>query len=470
MLSRTLLGLAAVFGGASAHVTHTLVIDAGSSGSRLLVFEWKEDGQLLQVEPENEDDFETEPGLSSYASNPADAGASLGGMINAAKALLPADHHDHVPLVIKATAGVRSVEANLLDPLVTAVEAYMSNKENCPFAFSGFDVLAGDDEAGMAWIAVNTITKAIGGGGANVATAGILELGGSSMQIAFAPESDIFQNKFTFYVNNTRKYVYVRSFAQFGLNDMVARAKAAAVPQGHNAADPVDFACFNTEYNATAEVDGTTYTFVGTGDAAGCSAIVESLLGLDVECLLPNCAFYGQHISPIPVDKAFYGISAFFFVANGLGLVGWNEAAAITPRAILEASQELCAKTQTQAEADSPSEWKYLKDYCMAGLYMHKAFTTFGFGEESTGITFARKINGQNAGWALGAAVYEAEGMPRVRAGPCVETKAAEGWPLWMWLGFVVGLLLVGMVMGRLASSVLAPERSATNEGAELMP
>merc|ERR1712032_1522599 len=79
--------------------------------------------------------------------------------------------------------------------------------------------------------------------------------------------------------------------------------------------------------------------FTGIGDAEECSAIVDVLMGYDVECLLPPCSFHGAHVSPIQNYKKFWGISNFFYIPNGLGILGWNEAKALTPKAIEDAAK-----------------------------------------------------------------------------------------------------------------------------------
>lgn len=402
-----------------------------------------------EVVPSDEDEasFETEPGLSSFASDPDNAGPSLKPLLDAAKKYVPADSWSSTRLWVKATAGVRSVESGELQPLVKSVDAYLAKSENCPFKSEGFDILAGEEEAIFAWTTVNSLTKSLEEPAKRV---GILELGGSSMQIAFTPIGDVFSNKFSFYVGSQRTSLYAHSYPQFGMNDMVDRAKMASIPEGHDAAEPVDFPCFNSGWSEPWEVEGTTYTFKGTGDFTKCSAIVDDLLGVDMECLLPPCAMRGVHTAPVPVDKRFYGISAFFFVANGLGLVGWKEAKVVTPKAIVDAAETLCGKTYEEAKADGSSDWKFLKQYCLGGIYAHRAFKSFGFADDSESITFARKIDGQSAGWTLGAAMYEAEMMPKVRE-PCNEEAniGYSGWTVLLWAA-------VGMLASCLGSCIFA--------------
>ena len=68
--------------------------------------------------------------------------------------------------------------------------------------------------------------------------------------------------------------------------------------------------------------------FTGSSDAAKCSALVDSLMGFDVECLLP-----------INEHRKFWGIANYFYIPNGLGLIEWNEEKALTPKSVKDAAE-----------------------------------------------------------------------------------------------------------------------------------
>merc|ERR1719203_2242276 len=67
-----------------------------------------------------------------------------------------------------------------------------------------------------------------------------------------------------------------------------------------------------------------------------------------------------------------------------------------------------------EAMKASAAKWKYKKYHCLGGLYMYKALRAFGFEDDSTKVTFARKIAGKSADWSQGAALYETQYMPVV--------------------------------------------------------
>ena len=62
-----------------------------------------------------------------------------------------------------------------------------------------------------------------------------------------------------------------------------------------------------------------------------------------------------------------------------MGLVGWDEAKAVTPKTILEETRGLCRMTKTEAEAAYPdAEWRFLKASCASGQFMYRVFLAPG--------------------------------------------------------------------------------------------
>jgi len=379
-----------------------------------------EDG-LAEIFPKEEDEgkFETEPGLSSYASAPADAGPSLKPLIDAAAKYIPASYLQETPMWVKATAGMRLVPKDQVHAVFTALDSYLGSTSNCPFKFMSSEIIGGEEEAVFAWISMNQMLGQIFKG--PKVTQGILDMGGASMQVAFNPGADIMSNEFSFYVKRRRMSVYAKSFIQFGLSSAVSRAQARAA-MSHPGKAKVPFACFNKGYTEDAEVNGTKITFEGTGDSAGCAELALALLHLDMECLLEPCSLMGVHMTPMQTYKTFYGLANYFYIANGLNLVGWGEAKRLSLAEIKEAATTFCGKELEEAKAFSKAPWKYKKNHCFGGHYMYHILTSFGFAEDDKKIIFARKLHGKSADWSLGAALYETRYMPMTlssRPAPC---------------------------------------------------
>lgn len=93
-----------------------VVIDCGSSGSRVYVYFWpKHDPlskDLLQIQQVVDKDLKpvikkVTPGLSSYAEKPAEASDHLKPLLKYAADRVPKHKHKETPLYIMATAGMR---------------------------------------------------------------------------------------------------------------------------------------------------------------------------------------------------------------------------------------------------------------------------------------------------------------------------------------------------------------------------
>lgn len=176
------LGLVAAPAASSATIpAYMAVIDAGSSGTRLALFE---QGAGVTVTRVYRAETNT-PGLSSYADKPADAGPGsvqplldqLRGYLDG-KGIAVAD----VPVALLATAGMRRLKLN--DPVATR-QIFASTKATLDA--SGFPVLANKilpdfQEALLAWLDANARAGTLDTPRQDI---GIIEVGGASAQVAF---------------------------------------------------------------------------------------------------------------------------------------------------------------------------------------------------------------------------------------------------------------------------------------------
>lgn len=200
-------------------VQYALMIDAGSTGSRIHVYKFNNCGDSPELESEL---FEhTEPGLSSYinlnaaagASYAADAekaAASLKPLLDAAVRTIPLHLQRYAPVTLKATAGLRLLPGTASSEVILAARRLIETQYPFPVADSadesgkklnnGVEIMDGRDEGIYAWITVNYLLNLIGSGdvptrerknkdGKLKRTAAVLDLGGGSTQIVFEPRS-----------------------------------------------------------------------------------------------------------------------------------------------------------------------------------------------------------------------------------------------------------------------------------------
>ena len=108
----------------SSNTHYVIIIDAGSTGSRIHVFTLKEAGsdgyKLIK-----DDFYPLEPGLSSYGKDPKQAAQSLKPLLDFAHQKVPVDSHHHTVVKVKATAGLRilseEVASNILKEVTTEI-------------------------------------------------------------------------------------------------------------------------------------------------------------------------------------------------------------------------------------------------------------------------------------------------------------------------------------------------------------
>jgi apyrase len=89
--------------------SYITIVDAGSSGCRAHVYRYSKMGDItgkLYVIPKH-NNKKIKPGLSSFASKPSEAGASLSGLVDFVKTEIPESMWSTSPIMLMATAGLR---------------------------------------------------------------------------------------------------------------------------------------------------------------------------------------------------------------------------------------------------------------------------------------------------------------------------------------------------------------------------
>eukprot|EP00930_Biecheleria_cincta_P052028 TRINITY_DN3724_c0_g1_i1.p1 TRINITY_DN3724_c0_g1~~TRINITY_DN3724_c0_g1_i1.p1 ORF type:complete len:451 (+),score=80.53 TRINITY_DN3724_c0_g1_i1:77-1429(+) len=388
---------------------YVLIVDAGSSGSRMRMFKETSIG-LEQVVPTEEDEasFETEPGLSAYVDNPSSAGSSLSGIIGAAKAYIPQSMQSSTPIFVKATAGMRLLEAAQARAVFESVTDFLQSSSS-PFAFGSARILSGEEEALFGFLSVNMLL-----GSMENATIGAMDYGGASQQVTFIPKNMIRDGIFPVYIGDELLPTYTKSYMRFGQDQAILRSMEALVKAhkaGGSASNNITHPCYNTGYVEENVIGGETFRFVGSSEPDACSDLVRGLLLLDIECLMAPCAIFGTHMPAIG-DQKFRAFSANFYAVNGIGLVGWNSEATLSPKQIKEAAIPFCSKNISAAQAVSGGDTKYVKNYCFSAMMIVHVMKAFGFTDDAMAVIFSRKIAGKSADWTMGAALYETQLMP----------------------------------------------------------
>ena len=168
----------------STEVTYVAVIDAGSSGSRIALYE--DGAQALGSPNRLMEEKPKVPPLSAFESNPTEAGpAGIGPLLDALDAYLVTNSiaQSAVSVSVLATAGLRNVEqrdATAAAAIVSAVTSYIPTRG---YAVGEVAIMSGQREALYAWLDANASDGTLADGDNNI---GIVEIGGASAQVAFA--------------------------------------------------------------------------------------------------------------------------------------------------------------------------------------------------------------------------------------------------------------------------------------------
>lgn len=129
-------------------LTYALMIDAGSTGSRLHLYTFSHCDPDPNALPklESEGFFMTKPGLSSYDGRPEEAAESLRVLMDEAIIGVPKNERGCTPVAVKATAGLRLLGQQKSDEILDEVERWL--KEEWPFSVvqDGVVVMEGRDE------------------------------------------------------------------------------------------------------------------------------------------------------------------------------------------------------------------------------------------------------------------------------------------------------------------------------------
>ncbi len=147
--------------GGAAEEKYAVVVDAGSTGSRVHIFKFLVVDGALELQF---DKFEQlKPGLSSYADNPPAAAQSLKPLLDLAMETVPKALQASTHVMVGATAGLRLLPDGKADVILGEVRKWL--REGYPFQFSDVDdvkILSGVDEGAFAWLTLNYLLGNLG--------------------------------------------------------------------------------------------------------------------------------------------------------------------------------------------------------------------------------------------------------------------------------------------------------------------
>ncbi|MCJ1317749.1 Guanosine-diphosphatase [Xylographa vitiligo] len=352
-------------------IQYALMIDAGSTGSRIHVYRFNNCGATPELEHE---EFKmTEPkkdgsGLSSFGADAEGAARSLDVLMDVAMHTVPDKLKSCSPVAVKATAGLRKLGPELSEKILEAVRTRLETVYPFPVVSrerDGVVVMEGKDEGVYAWITTNYLLGKIGGPDKSP-TAAVFDLGGGSTQIVFQPtfksptkgmpdklaEGD---HKYTLNFGGRDFELYQHSHLGYGLmsaREAMHKTLVQSVSDTYGSdkswmTRTIEHPCIAPNMSKEVKVtldDGTELeaTMVGpwTGAPAQCRGLAERILKKEEKCELAPCSFGGVHQPSLEMTFAREDVYIFSYFYDRTQPLGMPES--FTLKELRDLTEKVC--------------------------------------------------------------------------------------------------------------------------------
>ncbi|KAJ5846046.1 hypothetical protein N7534_009715 [Penicillium rubens] len=415
-------------------IQYALMIDAGSTGSRIHVYRFNNCGPTPELENEVFEQTKKKEGgsgLSSFREDAEGAALSLDPLMDVAVKSVPEEYRSCSPVAVKATAGLRLLGPEMSNKILEAVRHRLETAYPFPVVSrekGGVQIMDGSDEGVYAWITTNYLLGKIGGPD-ETPTAAVFDLGGGSTQIVFQPTFEQSKaggmpehlaagdHKYDLKFGGRQFELYQHSHLGYGLmsareamNTVVVEAMLAQSPKDLSWVDQPIPNPLHWPRNAEVRV-----TMVGPKDKSmgpQCRAIAEKILKKSGECKLAPCSFNGVHQPSLSKTFAREDVYIFSYFFDRTAPLGMPESFTL---------DELNQLTATVCAGES--EWKAFEsikfenednalvqlrdrpDWCMDLSFMMGLLHTGYEMPLSREVKIAKKIKNNELGWCLGASL-----------------------------------------------------------------
>ncbi|XP_005094066.1 ectonucleoside triphosphate diphosphohydrolase 7 [Aplysia californica] len=429
---------------------YAIVIDCGSSGSRVYVYFWPQHSgnpsDLLSIQQLHDSsgklvEKKVSPGLSSFEDNPDAASDHIKDLLLFAQQYIPSKKYSETFLYVMATAGMRMLPEKKQNAILTDLRTDIKKDFNFIALENHFEVISGKQEGVFAWIAINYALNRFSHTVSHDSsehrkrkTVGMMDMGGGSVQIAYEVSGEASEgippfslSKFNLGCQDSDEEhaykVYVTTFLGFGANSALDRYKSMlvekSVADGHSAgteSQPITDVCLPLGMTLkTTDDAGVGHVFSGGGDFTQCKAAVEPLINKTVPCSKAPCSVNGVYQPVIDPAMEFYGFSEFWYSMEDVFSMGGH----YNYDTFNAKAKEFCGTNW-----DTLETW-YKKDnypkaddhrfrfQCFKSAWMvemlHKGFS---FPSSYNKLTSAQLVNGRDVGWTLGALIYKTRYLP----------------------------------------------------------
>ncbi|KAJ5355818.1 hypothetical protein N7517_010427 [Penicillium concentricum] len=339
-----------------------VVLDAGSSGTRVHVYRWlrnaaarknahvEELKSLPEIKTKEEWTKKIRPGVSSFANRPELVGSDhLAQLLDHAKEIIPIEDAKDTPIFLLATAGMRLLGNLERQLLLDRICSYARDNSDFLLPDCGvhIQVIPGVTEGLYGWIATNYLMGSFDAPekhdhGKGHSTYGFLDMGGASAQIAFAPNvtetekhaEDLKLLRLRNIDGSIQEHrVFVTSWLEFGVHEARRRyldaLQTATGPGIVELPDPCLPSGLRTTLDGKVAPASETETYLlGTGKFDECLRQTFPLLDKDAPCADEPCLLNGIHVPAIDFDvNHFIGISEYWHTTHEIFEMGYKDKA-----------------------------------------------------------------------------------------------------------------------------------------------
>ena len=430
-----------------------VVIDAGGSGTRMIVYNYANDTfkQLKYIICEDD-------GLTTYTEDELPTlRDKLNSCFTEGASILPKDKT--VPLYFAATAGMRLLKLRAKETYDKVWKLVRDCIETSEFKLSKADTISGFEEAKWAWIAVNYLKHTI----QTNSTFGTIDFGSSSFQLAFQQKNYVNKSRDVreLGIDGRKTIIYAHSYLCYGNNEIHRRFLAKLVKVA-NYTPIVTNPCFFTGYNQTVTSDylwafpcssgdyarnylgedirgptGKTFTIEGTGNFTKCYQKLKHMINSN--CTEGTCGLNNE-MQP-KLHGRFLAFSTFYYIGQML-----NQTANSGKVGYLDAVKKLCGrswKAYKKITVGIPK--KYMYPECFQSTYGYYLLNDgLKFDRNAWSVDYVKRINGIDVGWSLGL-IYTNKDNMYVRLDYSTTLVKKTGFIALIVIGavcFVVGLFI----------------------------
>ncbi|CAM4713884.1 unnamed protein product [Leuciscus chuanchicus] len=454
------------------NLNYGLVVDCGSSGSRVFVYTWpRHNGnlhELLDIKQMRDKHrkpvvMKIKPGISEYASTPDKASDYISPLLSFAAQHIPKNKHQETPLYILCTAGMRVLPESQQEALLEDLRTDIPVNFNFLFSDSHVEVISGKQEGVYAWIGINfvlgrfnhvedeheaVVEVQVPGSDQQETlvrkrTAGVLDMGGVSTQIAYEvpktvsfaspQQEEIAKNLLAEFnlgcdAHRTEHVyrVYVSTFLGFGgnaarqryeenlISNTQMQNKLLGQHQGEGPDSPILDPCLPADLQDELGPQDQRVHLRGTGDFERCRLLLQPFLNRTNDT---NTSLNGVYQPPIDFPNSqFYGFSEFYYCTEDVLRMGGD----YNSTKYSNAAKSYCA-TQWKTLKErfdrglyaSHADQHRLKYQCFKSAWMYEVLHSgFAFPAAYENLRTALLVYDKEVQWTLGAILYRTRFLP----------------------------------------------------------